>query len=163
MLDSAGGFTFCLVPWDGDSDVPRPVVLDGGGASRADQLCLDIPPEAFDAECRFWQALTGWHLHPGSLPEFAYLDRPAGMPVRLLFQRRAVAGPQDQVTAHVDVACQDVDRLTDVHVAAGARVVGAFHYWTTLADPIGRQYCLTRRDPDTGRLPASGYRTSMDA
>jgi hypothetical protein len=72
------------------------------------------------------------------------------MPVRLLLQRRDGAAADDRVTAHVDFACADRDRVTDLHVARGARVVGTFPFWTVMADPTGRRYCLTKRDPGTG-------------
>lgn len=150
VLDSPGGFTFCLVTWDGEATVPSPIRLDAGGANRLDQLCLDIPNGRFDEECRFWSSLTGWELHAGRLPEFAYLERPIGIPVRVLFQRQAVAGPVDKVSAHTDIACDDVLALTDWHVKAGAQVVAQFASWTTLADPTGMPYCLTNRDPVTG-------------
>ncbi len=71
IAGSPGGFTFCLVRWHGESAVPRSASLDSGGASRADQLCLDIPPDAFERECAFWAALTGWELQPGrTSPDF---------------------------------------------------------------------------------------------
>ncbi len=153
IAGSPGGFTFCLVRWHGEGAVPRPVSLDAAGASRADQLCLDIPPDAFERECSFWAALTGWDLRPGGRPEFAYLDRPAGIPVRLLFQRRDSAGPLDHVTGHVDFACASRQPLAARHAASGARILSASRHWTTMADPTGRLYCLTGRDPETGRLP----------
>jgi hypothetical protein len=78
VADSPGGFTFCFVPWEGETAVPGPVHLGGGGTSRADQLCLDIPPDAFERECSFWAALSSWDLRPGALPEFAYLARSGG-------------------------------------------------------------------------------------
>ena len=84
IMGSPGGFTFCLVRWHGESTVPRPVVLDAGGPSRADQLCLDIPPDAFEREYAFWAALTGWGPRPRT-GEFARLDQPAQIPLRLLF------------------------------------------------------------------------------
>jgi hypothetical protein len=154
IADSPGGFTFCLVRWHGESTVPPPASLDSGGPSRADQLCLDIPPDAFERECEFWAALTGWDLRPGSLPEFAYLDRPTPIPIRLLLQRRDHADPLDQVTGHVDFACASRELLATRHATSGARVLSASRHWTTMADPTGRLYCLTGRDPQTGRLPA---------
>jgi hypothetical protein len=146
VLDSPGGFTFCLVPWDDESLVPAPVQLDTGGANRLDQLCLDIPPGRFEAECSFWSLLTGWQRRAAGLPEFAYLERPSGLPVRLLFQRLQ-GEDQAPVSAHLDFACADIPALTERHVAAGARVLAEFPYWTTLIDPAGRPYCLTHRDP----------------
>jgi hypothetical protein len=152
VLDSPGGFTFCLVPWEGESTVPDPVRLEVGGRNRLDQLCLDIPPKHFATECSFWSSLSGWPLHAGGLPEFCYLERPAGMPVRILFQRRDEAGPQDLVTGHVDVACDDLAAVTERHVAAGARLLAQFPHWRTLLDPTGQPYCLTGRDPVTGKM-----------
>jgi hypothetical protein len=153
IAGSPGGFTFCLVRWHGESTVPRPASLDTGGAARADQLSLDIPPDAFARECAFWAALTGWDLRAGSRPEFAYLDRPAQIPIRLLLQRRDRADPLDQVAGHVDFACASREPLAARHAASGARILSVFRNWTTMADPTGRLYCLTGRDPQTGRLP----------
>jgi glyoxalase superfamily protein len=150
ILGSPGGFAFCLVRWHGESTVPRPVTLDAGGPSRADQLCLDIPPDAFDRECSFWASLTGWDLRPGS-GEFTRLDQPAQIPLRLLLQRRDSADPLDQVSGHVDFACASRELLAARHTASGARIVSVFPGWTAMTDPTGRSYCLTRRDPETGR------------
>jgi hypothetical protein len=152
VLDSPGGFAFCLVRWDGEREVPAPVELGWGGANRADQLCLDIPPELYDAERSFWERLTGWPAHASALPDFSYLERPAGIPVRLLFQRRAQADPGGKVSGHLDLACADRAALAQRHVAAGARVVATFKHWITMADPAGHAYCLTVRDPKTGTL-----------
>jgi hypothetical protein len=151
IADSPGGFTFCLVRWHAESRVPQPFSLGAAGPSRADQLCLDIPPAAFERECAFWADLTGWELRPGRRPEFARLDPPAGMPAGLLLQRRDRAGTNDRVTAHVDFACADRERLAGRHAEAGARIVSVFPRWTTMADPTGRLYCLTGRSPAAGR------------
>jgi hypothetical protein len=147
VLDSPGGFGFCLVPWAGEATVPDPVQLDSGGPNRLDQLCLDIPPDRYDDECSFWAELTGWALQSGSLPEFRYLERPAGIAIRLLLQRRATADEHDRVTGHVDFACADREALAQRHLDAGARLVARYPSWITLADPAGRQYCVTRRLP----------------
>jgi hypothetical protein len=148
VLDSPGGFTFCLVAWAGESVVPDPVRVDAGGANRLDQLCLDIPPSRFESERGFWSMLTGWPWRAAQLPEFSYLEGPAGLPVRLLFQRlQAGADPLETVSAHVDFAGGDFAALTERHEAAGARVLARYPYWTTLADPVGRVYCLTHRRP----------------
>ena len=147
---SPGGFTFCLVRWHGEATVPGPVHLDDGGASRADQLCLDIPAGAFERERSFWSALTGWEVQTGVRSESACLNRPAGIPVRLGFQR---ADPGDRVTGHIVFACADRERLAARHVAAGARILAALPRQTTMADPTGRRYGLSIRDPETGKLP----------
>lgn len=153
ILDSPGGFRFCLVRWEQEHTVAPPVPSGDGGASRADQLCLDIPPAGYDRECAFWAALTGWDLRSGALPEFAYLERPPGIPARLLLQRREMAGARDVVTGHIDFACTSRERLAERHVAAGARLTATFSRWLLMTDPVGRAYCLTGRDPGTGKLP----------
>lgn len=146
VAQSPGGFTFCLVTWHGERAVPPPVAGEGGGVSRLDTLCLDIPPDGFDRELAFWAALTGQRTHQAPVPGYAYLDRPAGWPVRLLLQRREQAEPGDQVRGHVDFGCTD-PRALGRHVALGARVTATEQYWTVLTDPAGREYCLVGRDP----------------
>ena len=150
VADSPGGFTFCLVEWEGESTVPEPAEFGDAGASRADQLCLDIPAGDFDRECSFWAALTGGSTRSGGRPEFRVLPRGDRIGVRLLVQRRDESAPGDRVTGHVDFACADRRVLAAAHTAAGARILATFPHWIVLADPVGRQYCLTGRDPRTG-------------
>jgi predicted enzyme related to lactoylglutathione lyase len=126
-----------------------------------DQACIDIPPEIFGAEAGFWSALTGWERRPGSRPEFEYLVRPAGIPLRLLLQRLDKGGLDDEggigdpggrCRAHLDIACDDLAAERARHEALGAEVVRTIANWTTLRDPANREYCITRRDPITGSL-----------
>jgi predicted enzyme related to lactoylglutathione lyase len=144
VVRSPAGVVFCLVPWGGEVVRPAAVAWPGGPSSRVDQLCLDVPAGVYEAEVVFWSALTGWPWRAADRPEFGFLERPAGMPLRLLMQRvgSAVAG------VHVDFACDDVDAEVARHVAMGARVVRRVPGdWTTLADPVGREYCVTARSP----------------
>jgi Glyoxalase-like domain len=150
VLESPGGFGFCLVRREGERTVPAPLTHEGAGTSRADQLCLDVPGQLYERETTFWSALTGWEPRRGSLPAFTSLLRPDGIPVRLLLQRRELSAAGDRVTGHVDLACTDRPALTAVHVEAGAEVVCVNPIWTVLKDPAGRPYCLTDRDPVTG-------------
>ncbi|MFF4756010.1 VOC family protein [Streptomyces sp. NPDC002514] len=148
VLRSPAGLLFCAVPWHGEA--VRPAVVDG---SRLDQVCLDIPPSAYDAECAFWAGLTGWEPLTGSLPEFRVLRPPPGLPVRILLQRLRDERP---ATAHPDLACADVAAVLARHEVLGAAVVAHGPHWTVLRDPAGGLYCLTRRDPETGGPPAPG-------
>jgi hypothetical protein len=147
---SPGGFTFCVnVPVGGDR--PAPVSWPGGHSSLVDQVCLDIPPAAYDAECAYWTELTGWELAPTSAPYLRQLVRPVGMPLRVLLQRRDEGeGP---VTAHLDLASSDREAEIARHLALGATVDGAGARWTRLRDPVGMLYCVTDRNPATGLLP----------
>jgi predicted enzyme related to lactoylglutathione lyase len=138
VLRSPAGVVFCLVSWQGER------VRPSGGVSVVDQLCLDIPAAAYEAEVRFWSAVTGWAVRQTDLPDFVYLARPAGMGIRLLLQRTGGGS----AGVHVDFACADVDGEVARHVALGASVVRRVpDDWTTLRDPVGREYCVTGRAP----------------
>ena len=151
VLRSPAGMPFCLVDHeDAESQRPAPGRWDGGHRSLVDQLCLDIPTARDDEECAFWARLTGWQLHDGARPEFRYLDRPPDMPLRLLLQRRDDNG--GDCRAHLDLACDDVPAARARHEALGATVVRTTPDWVTLRAPTGQDYCVTRRDPATGRL-----------
>jgi len=148
-LTSPGGMPFCLVPHRAEQLRPQPVAWSRGWQSLVDQVCIDIPANDFEREARFWAAMTGWSRRPGALPEFDYLVRPADMPIGLLLQRVGDAGA---VRAHLDMACDDVPAETARHEALGATFVRRTSWWITLRDPAGRDYCITSRDPSSGRL-----------
>jgi len=147
IADSPGGFTFCLVRWHGESVVPGPLIAADGAASRVDTLCLDVPPELFDQECSFWSALTGWRTGPAPVPGYTYLSEPPGiaMAVRLLLQRLDSAPAEQPVRAHVDFGCTERRDTLGRHLALGSRIIAEPGYWTVLADPTGREYCLVNR------------------
>jgi hypothetical protein len=145
VLRSPAGIAFCLVPWHGERVRPEPAHWPGGGRSVVDQLCLDIPAGGFDAEADFWADLTGWARRAGSLPEFDFLVRPEHLPLRLLLQRTG----GERAGVHVDFACSLAGGGREVevrrHVGLGASLVRVTERWTTLRDPVGREYCVTDR------------------
>ena len=130
ISSSPGGFTFCLVRWHGEGTVPGPVRLDGAGASRADELWLDVPAGTFERERSFWTALTGWEGQDGAR---------SALPVRLELRR---AEPGDRVAGHLAFACADRGALAGRHAAAGARILAVLPHETAMADPVGRLYRL---------------------
>lgn len=144
VVRSPGGFTFCFVRHEA-SVPPRPASWPGGHRSLVDQVCLDLPPESYDAEVAFWQALTGWELGPSLSHEFVRLLAPDDQPLRWLVQR--LDDPGGPVRAHLDLACDDREAETARHVALGATVVRVYDGWTLLTDPAGGEYCITRRTP----------------
>lgn len=147
-LSSPGGLPFCLVPHHG-GERARPATWSGGHTSLVDQVCLDIPQKRHAVELRFWKDLTGWTLR-SSGAEFHHLVRPQDQPIRLLLQR---LGDEDgEVLAHLDLATTDRAAETARHEGRGAKVVRTHEHWTVLADPAGSQYCITDRDPLSGRL-----------
>jgi predicted enzyme related to lactoylglutathione lyase len=144
VVRSPAGLEFCLVAWRGEHECPPAVRWPGGQSSRLDQVCLDVPEALFEAEASFWSSLTGWKRQSSDRAEFESLVRPAGMPLRILFQRvgSPVAG------MHPDFACDDVRAEVARHVGLGAQVVREVPgEWTTLRDPAGREYCVTARSP----------------
>jgi hypothetical protein len=106
---AAGEFA-TLLPADGDAYL-RVQRLAGGGASRVDEFCLDVPASVFEHERSFWTALTGWEGQGGAR---------SAQPVRLELRR---AGLDDRVTGHLAFACADRERLAGRHAAAGARIL----------------------------------------
>ncbi len=158
VLSSPAGLPWCVVPWHG-STTPAPPVQTPGGTIRVDQVALDLAPADFAVERDFWAAITGWSLVASVRQEFTLLvppkdpsPDPAGSarpPVRLLLQRLDDPAP---ARMHVDLACADVPAATAYHCSVGASIVARHEFWTVMRDPSGEVYCLTRRDPFTGRV-----------
>jgi hypothetical protein len=121
-------------------------VGDDGGVHL--DLCVDDVAAAAAAAQRLGAAVTGRAPEPGALPEFHRLRPPPGQPLRLLVQRLESAGP---VGAHLDLACTDIPATRARHEELGGRFDRAGDSWTVMRDPAGGLYCLTGRDPRTGR------------
>jgi Glyoxalase-like domain len=153
-MHSPGGLPFIITAWGGESRRPPPASWPAGQRSLVDQVCIDIPPSTYDLECDFWAHITGAEPLPGGRPEFRYLPRTPGMPLRLLLQRLLDA-PAGATSAHLDLACSD--RAVEVrrHEALGATVAHEGPVWTTLRDPAAIAYCITDRDPDSGTLASN--------
>ncbi len=146
VCGSPGGFTFCLVGAPGGRR-PAPGSWPGG-RSIVDQVCLEVPPRLWEAECGFWAELLGWPLLPtGEDPGFRRLSRPDGTPLGLVLQR--LDDEQPVVTGHLDLSADDAYAEAARHVALGAGRVRATPGWVTLVDPVGRLYCVTRRPVDS--------------
>lgn len=141
VMRSPGGLLLCHTLAEGDPDLVR------SGSTILDQVCLDIPSVHWEAEVGFWSALTGRTPEVGALPEFVRLVQD-GLP-RLLLQR--LDEPDGPVRAHPDLATADRQGDTARHVALGAAVASVRDHWTVLTAPGGQVYCLTDRDPSTGR------------
>jgi hypothetical protein len=144
VLRSPGGFVFCFVHAERSRRPPAATWPDGN-RSQVDQVCLDVPPAAYDAEVAFWQALTGWELDPDVSAEFARLEPTDDQPLRWLVQ--LLDDDEPAVRAHLDVACDDRAAEVARHVALGATVGPAHDEWTVLTDPVGTTYCITTRRP----------------
>lgn len=146
IMASPGGQVFCFTTADPAAEPERSV----DGEDLLDQVCLDLPDLSFAVDVDFWHRLTGWEVGTGSHHEFAALARPDGIPVRILLQR--LGEREGPARAHVDLACRDRAATRARHEALGARASGEGPRWTVMTDPVGRTYCLTDRDPATGRL-----------
>jgi hypothetical protein len=105
-------------------------------------VCLDVPPDAYDAELACWLELTGWARRRSS-EEFGRLSSP-GQPIQILVQRLDEPRPAG---AHLDLACSDPEATRRWHQEFGARLVARHEHWLVMVDPAGGAYCLTDRDP----------------
>jgi hypothetical protein len=150
VMTSPGGFTFCVVGHPAGATRPSPVPW-WTGASIVDQVCLDMPASLHDDEAAFWHRLTGRERAAGRYPEFGSLERPDPQPLRLLLQR--LESDDGPVRAHLDLSSTDTLAETVRHRALGAELVREHERWTVLRDPAGLEYCVTERDPATGKLP----------
>jgi hypothetical protein len=150
VMTSPGGFTFCVVGHPAGTTRPSPMPWHTG-TSIVDQVCLDMPASQHDDEAAFWQRLTGWERVAGRFPEFGSLERPDPQPLRLLLQR--LESDDGPVRAHIDLSCADRLAETVRHRSLGAELVREHEHWTVLRDPAGLEYCITERDPATGKLP----------
>jgi Glyoxalase-like domain len=114
-----------------------------------DQVAIDVPRLWWDAECAFWQGVTGRAPVESRRPEFVNLvDPDAAGAARVLLHR--LDEPDGPVRAHPDLAVRDRGDETLRHRALGAEVVAVHERWTVLRAPGGHIYCLTDRDPATG-------------
>ena len=141
VMRSPGGLVFCHTLVDGEPSLVR------DGSTVLDQVCLDIPVAHWESEVAFWSGLTGREPQAGALPEFVRLVE-YGM-LRLLLQR--LDEPDGPVRAHPDLATAHREADAQEHVRLGAEVVSVNAFWTVLTAPGGQVYCLTDRDPATGR------------
>lgn len=147
VMSSPAGLPWCVVAHDGGSEVPPPTSWPDGSRTRVEQVCIDVAPERFDAECAFWSALTGWTARAGARAEYRGLDVPIEIPLRVLFQRQEEVSPDHDASAHLDVFCSDVDAAAEHHRRLGAELLAEFPWWKVMRDPTGEPYCLIRRDP----------------
>jgi Glyoxalase-like domain len=149
VMRSPGGQLFCITPDNGQT--ARPAVVPGpdGTTSRLDQIAIDVAADGYAAEAAFWPALTGWPGHTGSRTEFHVVQQPDHLPVRILIHRLDAPRP---ASAHLDIACSDIAAVRARHERLGATHVADRTHWTVMRDPAGGVYCLTGRDPETGRL-----------
>ena len=150
VLRSPGGFVLCFVDHPG-AVRPAPAVWPGSHRSMVYQVSLDLPGAAYDAEAAFWaEVLEATPEVLARRPEFTWLRSDRRLALDILLQRLDdVTGP---VTAHLDLG--STDRAAEVarHVALGAEAAEDEEFWTVLTDLAGLRYCVTTRDPATGRL-----------
>ena len=140
---SPGGLLLCHTV----AEVADPV-LERHPYTVLDQVCLDIPAVQWDDEVAFWSRLTGREASAGAMAEFLRLESD-GRP-RILLQR--LEEETGEVSAHPDLACRHREADLHLHVGLGALHVDEFDDWSVLQAPGGQVYCLTDRDPRTGRL-----------
>ncbi|MBM7368170.1 VOC family protein [Gordonia hydrophobica] len=146
MRSPVGGI-FCLVPWTSGEEVrARPIRWPGGAISIVDQLRFQVPSAAFDAEVNFWSVLTGkGPIDTTDLDEVALNNSP-----RLSLQVVILRTDESEPSAHTALAANNVADEVERHEDWGATLVSRDAESAQMADPAGRLYCITRRNPRTG-------------
>ncbi len=145
VMASPGGLVFCFVD-HAAAQVPGPTAHMPGSTSRVAQVAIDVPATSYDRELAFWTAVTGWEQRSSAVDEsFRFLVPTPGVPLCLLVQR--LGEEAGDARAHLDWGTTDRAAETERHLGLGARVLAQHELWTVLADPTGRVYCLTDRDP----------------
>ena len=129
-------------------------------------IFLDFPGGSSDAGVAFWREVTGTELSPsrGMAGEFATLLPPDGDSY-LRVQRVGEGAGGCHLDVHADLREGSLDdaaaRATTLgarvlhrdDISSGSRLVQGFPGWLAMADPTGRPYCLTSRDPGLRGLP----------
>jgi hypothetical protein len=153
VLRSPGGLVFCFVS-HGGAIRPDPSTWTDGQRSGVYQVCLDLPAEGYAAEAKFWAETLG--AHPEVLvarPEFSWLRMDRQLALDVLLQR--LDTPLGVVSAHLDLGTSDRGAEVERHLGHGAELLATEEFWSVLRDPTGMVYCITDRDPATGRLVAA--------
>jgi Glyoxalase-like domain len=156
-MESPGGLVFCFVS-HGGSIRPEPAIWAGaateGHRSAVYQVCIDIPAELYAAESHFWGEVMGASAQVlAARPEFSWLRGDRQLALDVLLQR--LDSPDGQVTAHLDLGTNDRAAEVSRHLSLGGERLVSEQFWTTMRDPTGLVYCITGRDPATGRLVAA--------
>ena len=153
VLRSPGGLTFCLVEHSGEVR-PAPAVWADGHRSAVYQVSLDVPQQSYVVEIAFWGHLMDAtpEVLP-SRPEFSWLRGKRQLALDVLIQR--LESPWGEVRAHLDLGTNDRPAEVARHRELGAEELVTEEFWTVMRDPAGLTYCITGRDPATGRLVAA--------
>lgn len=147
VMRSPGGLLFCHTL----TEEPAPRFARSEPERVLDQVCIDIPRSRWEQEVDFWAAVTGRTPEQAKTPEFVRLADPdphGGL--RILLQR--LEDEEGEVRAHPDLAVANRAAETCRQESLGAEAVGVFEWWTVMRAPYGQIYCLTDRDPVTGRV-----------
>ncbi|MEZ5095788.1 MAG: VOC family protein [Nocardioides sp.] len=150
VLRSPGGLVLCFVG-HGGAVRPSPAVWPEGHRSMVYQVSIDVPRAAYDVESAFWcQVLGGRPEVLVRRPEFSWVRGPRQLALDVLLQR--TDDEAGEVAAHLDLGTTDRAAEVARQVGLGAELLGHEEFWATLRDPAGLRYCITDRDPATGRL-----------
>lgn len=145
VLKTPGGVPFCIVPFGGEAE--KAPAIDPERPHAADQICIDVPHEHFEADVAFWSQLTGWAMDPASDPEYRSLAQPAHLPLHILLQQLG-ADDTGAPRSHLDISAgEHRSDLVDAHLVRGATIRDEQENWTALIAPGGLVYCLTDRPP----------------
>ncbi|EGD54144.1 VOC family protein [Gordonia neofelifaecis] len=145
MRSPAGG-VFCLIPSGDESVRARPIRWPGGGISIIDQLRFQVPSTEFDAEVAFWADLTGKDAGDTTAVDEVALNNSPRLSLQVVILRTG----EDVASAHTGIAASNLSDEVERHEDWGATIVERCDDSVRMADPSGRLYCITARNPRTG-------------
>ncbi|GAB16828.1 hypothetical protein GOEFS_015_00250 [Gordonia effusa NBRC 100432] len=151
VLRSPAGLPFCLNEWQGETVRSRPIRWPGASISIIDEVLITVPRKDFDAELAFWSTITGWAIDnsppQSDAPASARFVRRDPLPLSVVLTPVADAS----VGAQVSLAATSVPDEVARHEDWGATVVADATTSVLMADPVGRPYRITNRNPRSGR------------
>ncbi|MFW0789801.1 VOC family protein [Gordonia sp. CPCC 205333] len=151
VLRSPAGLPFCLNEWQGEATRSRPIRWPGASISIIDEVLITVPHKHFEAERTFWSTVTGWRIEKSpprsDAPASARFIRTEPLPISVVLTPVA----DDSVGAQVSLAATSVPDEVARHEDWGATVVADATTSVLMADPVGRPYRITNRNPRSGR------------
>lgn len=151
VIASPAGFVFCINQWDGESERSRPIRWPGASISIIDEVLVTVPAHAFDDEVAFWSSFTGWPVEQtppkSDDPASVRFVRVEPLPLSVVLTPVSDAAVGAQVALAATSVADEVAR----HEDWGATVVADTTTSVLMADPVGRPYRITNRNPRSGR------------
>ncbi|NMO04378.1 VOC family protein [Gordonia sp. TBRC 11910] len=150
-LRTPAGLPFCVNEWKGEAVRSRPIRWPGASISIIDEVLITVPHKAFDAEVAFFSTVTGWTIDAAppqsDAPASTRFLRDDPLPLSVVL----TPVDDEHTAAQVSLAATSVADEVARHEDWGATVIADATTSVVMADPVGRRYRITNRNPRSGR------------